>query len=85
MQKFRKGGIIAVEYAGGGIKMPFLQYKCKNCGKRFDELVKVYTDKVVCPDCGGETERDYAGTMYTSTGQSSKKCSGNCKTCGGCH
>jgi putative FmdB family regulatory protein len=65
-------------------EMPFLQYKCKNCGKRFDELVKVYTDKVVCPDCGGETERDYAGTMYSSTGKSSQKCSGNCKTCGGC-
>lgn len=65
--------------------MPFLQYKCKNCGKRFGELVKVYTDKVVCPDCGGETERDYAGTMYSSTGQTSKKCSGNCKTCSGCH
>ena len=66
-------------------KMPFLQYKCTACGKRFEELVKVYTDEVVCPDCGGKTERDYTGTMYSSTGQSSKKCTGNCKTCGGCH
>ena len=38
--------------------MPFLQYKCTVCGKRFDELVKVYTDEVKCPDCGGKTERD---------------------------
>ena len=53
--------------------MPFLQYKCTKCGKRFEELVKVYTDKVVCPDCGGETERDYAGTMYSSTGKTTKK------------
>ena len=67
-----------------GKNMPLLQYKCKNCGKKFEELVKIYTDKVVCPDCGGETERDYAGVMYSSTGQSSKRCSGNCKTCGGC-
>ena len=66
------------------IKMPLLQYKCKNCEKRFEELVRVYTDKVVCPDCGGETERDYSGAMYTATGTASKKCSGNCKTCGGC-
>ena len=65
-------------------EMPLLQYKCKECGKRFDELVRVYTDKVVCPDCGGETERDYTGTMYSSTGAQSKKCSGNCKTCSGC-
>lgn len=64
--------------------MPFLQYKCKQCGKKFDELVRVYTDTVVCPDCGGETERDYSGEMYSSTGKASKKCSGNCKTCSGC-
>lgn len=38
--------------------MPILQYKCKKCGKKFEELVKSYTDKMVCPDCGGETERD---------------------------
>lgn len=66
-------------------RMPFLQYKCKKCGKKFEELVRVYTDKVNCPDCNGETERDYSGTMYSATGASSKKCSGNCKTCSGCH
>ena len=27
-------------------EMPILQYKCTKCGKRFEELVKVYTDKV---------------------------------------
>ncbi len=64
--------------------MPLLQYKCPKCGKRFDELVKSHLDKVVCPDCGGETVRDYAGTMYSMTGKSSGKCSGNCKTCSGC-
>ena len=58
--------------------------ECTKCGKKFEELVKVYTDKVPCPDCGGETERDYAGTMYSSTGKTSQKCSGNCKTCSGC-
>ena len=65
--------------------MPFLQYKCVKCGKKFDELVKSHLDKVQCPDCGGETIRDYSGTMYSSTGQSSKKCSGNCSNCSGCH
>ena len=64
--------------------MPFLQYKCLQCGKIFDELVKSHTDKVYCPDCNGETKREYTGTMYSSTGKESKKCSGNCKTCGGC-
>lgn len=65
-------------------KMPILQYKCKKCGKRFEELVKKYTDSVCCPDCGGETERDYSGEMYSSTGKRSKNCTGHCSTCGGC-
>lgn len=65
--------------------VPILQYKCKTCGKKFEELVRVYTDVVVCPDCGGATERDYSGEMYSATGKTSKKCSGNCATCGGCH
>ncbi len=64
--------------------MPFLQYKCKECGKRFEELVARHTDKVVCPACGGETVRDYTGTVYSATGKQSKACTGNCKTCGGC-
>jgi putative FmdB family regulatory protein len=64
--------------------MALLQYKCKNCGKRFEELVKSYLDTVKCPDCFGETERDYTGEMFSATGQQTKKCSGNCKTCGGC-
>jgi len=85
LQKTAVGGIIEIENKRTEEEMPFLQYKCVNCGKRFDELVKSYTDEVPCPDCGGKTERDYAGTMYSSTGQSSKKCTGNCKTCGGCH
>ena len=25
--------------------MPFLQYKCEKCGKKFDELVKSYLDE----------------------------------------
>jgi len=64
--------------------MPLLQYKCKQCQKRFDELVTSYLDEVKCPVCGGETERDYSGDMFSATGKQSKKCSVNCKTCGGC-
>ncbi len=64
--------------------MPILQYKCPACGKTFDELVKKYTDEVLCPDCGAKADRLYCGEMYSATGKPGKKCSGNCKTCGGC-
>lgn len=64
--------------------MPLLQYNCPNCGKFFEELVKKYDDGVTCPDCGAPAVRAYSGKMFTSTGKQIKKCSGNCKTCGGC-
>ncbi len=64
--------------------MPFLQYKCPKCGNKFDELVKSYLDEVLCPSCKERADRDYSGDMYSATGKTSKKCSGNCKTCSGC-
>ena len=64
--------------------MPIFEYRCKDCGKVFEELVKKFDVPVACPDCGGEAERSYCGQMYSATGKPSKKCSGNCKTCSGC-
>ena len=64
--------------------MPVLQYKCEKCGKRFEELVAKFDDPVQCPACGGVCVRDWSGEMFSATGKKSKKCSGNCKTCGGC-
>lgn len=64
--------------------MPLLQYKCKNCGKSFEELVKKFDDQVLCPDCKEIAVRSYSGEMYTQTGKSVKKCSGDCKNCSGC-
>ncbi len=64
--------------------MPLLQYVCPECGKRFDELVKNHGDDVFCPACKAKANRCYSGEMYSATGKPVKKCSGNCKTCGGC-
>jgi putative FmdB family regulatory protein len=64
--------------------MPLLQYKCPKCNKNFEKLVKTFSVEVTCPDCGTVAERSYSGEMYSSTGVQYKKCSGNCKTCGGC-
>ena len=64
--------------------MPLLQYKCPRCGREFDELVKNHAEPAFCPDCGTQGVRSYSGAVLTSTGKTIKKCSGNCKTCGGC-
>lgn len=65
-------------------KMPLLQYKCAKCGKKFEEIVQKFDDEVRCPACGERAERDWSGEMFSATGKPAKKCSGNCKTCGGC-
>lgn len=64
--------------------MPFLQYRCPVCDKEFEELVKNYDEKVNCPVCKAECARSYSGEMFSATGKTIKKCSGNCKTCSGC-
>lgn len=64
--------------------MPLLQYVCPKCKKQFEELVKSFSDDVFCPDCNEKAERAYSGKMFSATGKQTKKCSGNCKTCGGC-
>ncbi|MDE6059131.1 MAG: zinc ribbon domain-containing protein [Clostridia bacterium] len=65
--------------------MPILQYECPKCGKKFEELVKNHEEAVECPACGAPAKREWSGCMYSATGKPAKNCSGNCKTCGGCH
>ena len=67
-----------------GWNMPFFEYKCPNCGKIFEELVKSYKDEVLCPSCTAVAQKNYSGTVYTETGKPVKKCSGDCKNCSGC-
>ncbi|MDE6586373.1 MAG: zinc ribbon domain-containing protein [Clostridia bacterium] len=64
--------------------MPVLQYRCDKCNKDFEELVKSHDCPVRCPDCGALAKRSWSGEILSATGKQSKKCSGNCKTCGGC-
>ena len=64
--------------------MPFFEYKCRKCGKIFEEYVKKFDDEVKCPDCGEIAGKNYSGAVYSSTGAKKINCTGYCKTCGGC-
>lgn len=64
--------------------MPFLDYKCPNCGKTFQELVKSHLETVNCPTCNSVCERDYTGSVVGGLGKKTKKCTGDCKNCSGC-
>ena len=38
--------------------MPIFEYRCKECGNEFEELVTGDREKVIaCPDCGKNTEK----------------------------
>lgn len=94
MTKITDGGILfAVARAAAFLKnkgtkgseiMPFFEYKCRKCGKIFEEYVKKFDDEVKCPDCGEIAGKNYSGAVYSSTGAKKINCTGNCKTCGGC-
>ncbi len=52
--------------------MPLYDYKCRICGKKF-EVIQKMSDRPValCPDCGGEGERQISseiGISFKGTG-----------------
>lgn len=65
----------------GGIFMALIDFKCKECGKEFFEIVNSNEEKIICPHCKSDkVERVYKGKYY---GKGS--CSGECSGCSGCH
>ncbi|MDP8255866.1 MAG: zinc ribbon domain-containing protein [Candidatus Alcyoniella australis] len=58
--------------------MPLYEYKCKECGLEFDELVSLSKrDQVRCPKCQGDPERKLSGFVSSGGGGglSSSSCS----------
>ena len=70
--------------------MPSYDYKCRNCGHRFELFTSISRrDSAVCPKCGGEVSRVYEGkwTALIKGGASQGGCScgkGGCAGCQGC-
>ncbi|MEW6411221.1 MAG: zinc ribbon domain-containing protein [Candidatus Zixiibacteriota bacterium] len=50
--------------------MPLFEYKCSDCGSKFEELVSSDT-KVECPKCGSENVTKLLSTFSASGGSSS--------------
>ena len=68
--------------------MPTYDYKCVECGHRFDVFKSISsTEKTVCPKCGGEVARVYEGKWAMGKSGASAggcSCGGNCAGCAGC-
>ena len=44
--------------------MPIYEYKCKKCWKIWEILVLPHEEQpAICPECGGELERIYSGSV----------------------
>ncbi|MDR1546681.1 MAG: zinc ribbon domain-containing protein [Deltaproteobacteria bacterium] len=73
--------------------MPIYEFRCRSCGREFEELVRGAKYAVVCPDCGlddcekwmssfrcgspGSTGADFSGVDYSAASKGSSSC-GSC-------
>lgn len=67
--------------------MPVYDYKCAQCGHRFELLRSISRrDEAACPRCGGAVMRVYEGkwAMGRPSAAGGCSCGGNCKGCSGC-
>ncbi len=51
--------------------MPLFEYKCRECGKPFDELVSHPDDPVACPFCKSSNAEKQLSVFAASIGGSS--------------
>ena len=67
--------------------MPIFEYKCQNCGHRFEELV-LEKEKIKCPKCGSHSLNKLFSTFNISpksNGKNSQGCQGGiCNICPAC-
>lgn len=71
--------------------MPLFDFKCNNCGRTFETLVRNCSEQVKCPDCGSDNINKLlskfgfkSGSGFTSSsGGSCGSCKGgSCSSCG---
>lgn len=64
--------------------MPLFEFKCRNCGKVFEELVfssRVSEDEIICPHCG--MTRAEKLISAPSIGGAADKAAGSAHSCAG--
>ncbi|MGE5381456.1 MAG: FmdB family zinc ribbon protein [Methylocystaceae bacterium] len=67
--------------------MPFFDFKCEQCEKKFEVRVSnAAKDKVRCPNCGGNQIKQLLSPFFAPGSSGGNSCSGsNCSSCGpGC-
>jgi putative FmdB family regulatory protein len=76
--------------------MPIYEFRCQNCGKIFEYLVRDSSRTTCCPDCGSDgVEKLISASYIMKTGSqvpgttccgSTERCDASpCSVDGGCH
>ena len=65
--------------------MPIYEYRCENCDKPFEKIVRAFREEVACPACGSASVERLLSTFAMSGGSSVPASSGGgCCGRGGC-
>jgi putative FmdB family regulatory protein len=65
--------------------MPMYEYRCQNCGAKFDELVpsaQIPDSDVACPQCGEYEAQKLMSAFASSGGGSVSYAGGGSSSCG---
>lgn len=61
--------------------MPVYEYRCKNCGAKFEKLVRG-SEKVTCPECGkSRLDKLFSVFGVKSGGKFTPSGAGGCDSC----
>jgi putative FmdB family regulatory protein len=63
--------------------MPIYEYKCEDCGTKFEKLIRRSGDAVACPSCGHDHLKTELSTFSAHAGGSATKQSSEMPRCGG--
>ena len=65
--------------------MPIYEFRCEDCEKPFEKLVRAFREEVACPECGSASVERLLSTFAMSGGPSpSSSSGGGCCGRGGC-
>lgn len=48
--------------------MPYYEFECASCGKLAEELVKIGTEKIPCPQCGKDASKIMSRCTFSLKG-----------------
>lgn len=48
--------------------MPMYEFVCSKCGKKFDDLVPLGTEEILCPKCGGVANKVMSAPSFILKG-----------------